>query len=164
MDAKKLMITMFATFCTSAISSNAFAYASGEKVIVINPRNHTWSAYDASGNLQRSGVATAGSHWCKDLHRPCRTKTGTFRIYSLGSRGCVSRKFPLGRGGAPMPYCMFFNGGQGIHGSNQVVRGNISHGCVRVTVDSAAWLRFNFVEGPNRSNGYRGTKVIVKPY
>lgn len=140
--------------------------APGEKVIIVNPRTHTWSAYDADGVLIRSGLATAGSSWCRDLHRPCRTKSGSFRIYSLGSSSCRSHKFPLPRGGAPMPYCMFFNGGQGLHGSpaSHVVAANISHGCVRMHVEDARWLRFEFVDGPNSSNGYRGTRVIVRPY
>jgi lipoprotein-anchoring transpeptidase ErfK/SrfK len=59
---------------------------------------------------------------------------------------------------------MFFNGGQGLHGSYEVVRANVSHGCVRLHVDDARWLRYNFVDGPNMSNGYRGTKVIIRPY
>lgn len=135
----------------------AFSKANyGEKVIVVDPRSHSFRAYSASGEVVLSGVATSGSGWCKDLKRPCRTKSGVFRIYSLGGPGCKSGKFPLPRGGAPMPYCMFFNGGQGLHGSYQVVKGNVSHGCVRVTVSNARWLRYNFVE--------HGTKVIVKSY
>ena len=140
--------------------------APGEKVVIVDPVIHQWGAYDSDGTLVRSGMATAGSDWCRDLHRPCHTRSGTFRIYSLGSAGCRSKKFPLPRGGAPMPYCMYFNGGQALHGSpgGEVVYGNISHGCVRMHVADAYWLRFDFVEGPNSSNGYRGTKVIVKPY
>lgn len=136
----------------------------GEKVIIVNPHVHAWGAYDADGSLVRWGLATAGSHWCRDLHRPCRTKVGTFRIYSLGSADCVSRKFPMPYGGAPMPYCMFFNGGQALHGSHEVVYGNASHGCVRLHVGDAKWIRFHFVESPNANNGYQGTKVIIKPY
>lgn len=138
--------------------------APGEKVIVVDPRSHEWGAYSPNGSLMRSGTATAGSNWCRDLHRPCRTRSGSFRIYSLGSADCKSHKFPLPHGGAHMPYCMFFNGGQGLHGSNEVVAGNISHGCVRMHVGDAKWLRFNFVEGPNRYNHYRGTRVIVRHY
>lgn len=138
--------------------------ATGEKVIVINPRIHMFGAYDASGNLLRSGTATAGGSWCPDIHRSCRTKVGSFRIYTLGSSGCRSKRYPLPHGGAPMPYCMFFNGNQGLHGSYQVVRGNVSHGCVRVHVEDARWIRFNFVDGPHSGNGYRGTRVIVRPY
>lgn len=138
----------------------------GEKVIVVNPRIHAWGAYSASGMLLRSGTATAGASWCADIHRPCRTKVGSFRIYSLGSASCRSSKYPRPRGGAPMPYCMFFNGGQGIHGSaaGNVVAANLSHGCVRVHVPDAEWLRFQFVEGPNSGNRYRGTKVVIMPY
>jgi lipoprotein-anchoring transpeptidase ErfK/SrfK len=128
----------------------------GEKVIVIDPHVHAWGAYNANGQLIRSGLATAGARWCEDIGRPCRTKTGVFRIASLGDRHCVSNKFPLGEGGAPMPYCMYFNGGQAIHGSNQLAAANLSHGCVRISVQEAQWLRFDFAR--------TGTKVIVKPY
>ncbi len=130
----------------------------GEKIVIVDPNIHEWGAYDSNGELLHAGIATAGSDWCRDLHRRCHTKVGTFRVYSLGDRSCVSRKFPLGRGGAPMPYCMYFNGGQALHGSpsSHVVRGNISHGCVRLHVEDAKWLRFNFVE--------EGTEVIIKPY
>lgn len=130
--------------------------AFSEKYIIVNPRAHTWSAYSPSGKLIRSGVATAGGKWCRDIKRSCRTRSGVFRIQSLGSRGCKSTRYPLPRGGAPMPYCMFFNGNQGLHGSYQVVRGNVSHGCVRMTVNDARWLRYNFAT--------IGTKVIVKSY
>ena len=138
----------------------------GEKVIIVNPSIHAWGAYSASGMLLRSGVATSGSSWCADIQRPCRTKVGHFRIYSLGSAGCRSSKYPRPRGGAPMPYCMFFNGGQAIHGSpaGRVVAANLSHGCVRVHVPDAQWLRFQFVEGPNANNRYRGTKVVIMSY
>src|SRR5436190_8161759 len=168
-----LISLLFAAFATPALAkSHQVALPSeqisppGEKLIVVNPRTHTWAAYDTDGTLVRSGLATAGSSWCRDLHRPCRTKAGSFRIYSLGSSSCRSHKFPLPHGGAPMPYCMFFNGGQGIHGSpsSHVVAGNISHGCVRIHVGDARWLRFEFVDGPNSSNGYRGTRIIVRPY
>ncbi len=139
--------------------------AQSEKVIIVDLTVHAWGAYGADGSLVRWGPATGGSDWCRDIHRACRTKPGTFRVYSLGSSSCVSRKFPVPRGGAPMPYCMFFDGGQALHGSpGEVVRGNISHGCVRIYVNDAEWLRYDFVEGPNSSNNYHGTKVVVKPY
>jgi lipoprotein-anchoring transpeptidase ErfK/SrfK len=130
----------------------------GEKLVVIDPHTHTWGAYGSDGNLIRSGLATAGSSWCPDLGRPCHTSTGTFHVSSLGSADCKSRIFPKPKGGAPMPYCMFFNGGQAMHGSSdgEVVEANISHGCVRMHVADAEWLRFNFVNV--------GTKVVVKSY
>lgn len=164
------MILRTFAMITVIISANACYAISGsisppgEKVIIVDPRIHEFGAYSPSGELLRSGTATAGSNWCRDLHRPCRTRAGSFRIFSLGSVHCKSHKFPLPHGGAPMPYCMFFNGGQGLHGSNEVVRGNISHGCVRLHVDDARWLRFKFVEGPSSGNHYRGTRVIVRHY
>lgn len=128
----------------------------GEKAVIVDPRVHAWGAYSADGTLIRSGMASAGSNYCRDIRRPCRTRTGSFRIHSLGSRGCKSTRYPLPRGGAPMPYCMYFNGNQGLHGSHEVANANISHGCVRMHVQDAEWLRFNFVN--------MGTKVIVRPY
>lgn len=127
-----------------------------EKVIVVNPRKHVWGAYSADGQLLRAGLATAGSSWCPDIHRACRTRSGTFRIYTLGSRSCYSKRYPVGRGGAPMPYCMFFNGNQGLHGSHEIAEANLSHGCVRISVSDAEWVRFNFAT--------IGTKVIVTSY
>lgn len=128
-----------------------------EKVIIVDPNVHAWGAYSADGNLIRAGRATAGANWCPDIGRGCKTKSGVFHVYSLGSSDCISSKYPISEGGgAPMPYCMYFNGSQGLHGSNEVVEGNISHGCVRLRVSDAAWLRYNFVG--------IGTKVIVKPY
>lgn len=128
----------------------------GEKVVVVNPRVHAWGAYGADGSLIRAGLATSGNSWCPDIKRSCRTSVGQFRIESLGSQSCKSRTYPVGKGGAPMPYCMYFHGGQGLHGSYDVVDRNVSHGCVRMHVADAEWLRFNFANV--------GTKVIVRPY
>jgi lipoprotein-anchoring transpeptidase ErfK/SrfK len=130
--------------------------AEGEKVIIVDPKVHAWGAYSSSGMLMKQGLAAAGSKWCADLNRPCRTKSGIFRIQSLGDSDCISSRYPLGEGGAPMPYCMYFNGNQGLHGSNQVAAANISHGCVRLRVSDAQWLRYHFAQ--------RGTKVIIKNY
>jgi lipoprotein-anchoring transpeptidase ErfK/SrfK len=128
----------------------------GEKVIIIDPKKHVWGGYDTNGKLIRAGLATAGARYCHDVRRPCMTKSGTFRIQTLGDSRCKSRKYPIGKGGAPMPYCMYFNGAQGLHGSYELAEANMSHGCVRVSVEDARWLRNNFVK--------IGTKVIVKPY
>lgn len=130
--------------------------APGEKLIIVNPHKHVWGAYTESGKLIRAGIATAGAKWCSDIGRSCRTKVGVFRINSLGDSDCVSKIYPVGEGGAPMPYCMFFNGGQGLHGSNHLAEGNLSHGCVRISVNDAEWVRYNFAR--------RGTKVIIQPY
>jgi hypothetical protein len=134
----------------------AYLDTGGRRTILIDPRVHAWGAYDSNGSLVRAGLATAGGRYCPDIRRGCRTKSGVFSIKSLGSRGCKSSKYPLPRGGAPMPYCMFFNGHQGLHGSYNVVEGNVSHGCVRLRVGDAEWIRFNFAT--------IGTRVIVRPY
>ena len=55
-----------------------------------------------------------------------------------------------------MPYCMYFHGNQALHGSHETADANISHGCVRLHVGDAEWIRFNFANV--------GTKVIIKPY
>lgn len=128
----------------------------GEDVIIVDPKVHAWGAYTSDGRLLKSGLASAGAKWCPDLGRPCRTKTGVFRISSLGSSDCKSSRYPLGEGGAPMPYCMYFNGNQGLHGSHELAEANISHGCVRMSVADAKWLRFNFSRV--------GTKVVIKSY
>jgi lipoprotein-anchoring transpeptidase ErfK/SrfK len=129
-----------------------------EKVVIVNPNVHAWGAYDRNGELVKAGIATAGGQWCNDIGRGCHTATGTFRIYSLGDSECISRIYPLPNGGGLMPYCMYFHGGQALHGSpdNAVVEDNISHGCVRMRIPDAEWLRYNFAQ--------HGTKVIVEAY
>jgi len=129
-----------------------------ESTVVVDPHVHAWGAYNASGDLVKGGLASAGADYCPDLGRACHTGVGSFRVFSLGSPDCKSHIFPLPRGGAPMPYCMFFRSGQALHGSPgpEVVDGNISHGCVRMHVDDAEWLRYNFV--------HVGTRVIVRSY
>lgn len=130
----------------------------GHKTIVVDPSVHAWGAYNQDGNLVRAGIATAGGNWCPDIGRPCRTSVGTFRINSLGDGECKSRLYPRPNGGGLMPYCMYFSGGQALHGSpdNTVVEANISHGCVRMRIPDAEWVRYNFASV--------GTRVIVKPY
>lgn len=137
----------------------------GEKLIVIDPSVNAWGAYNPEGTLVRWGPAAAGSDWCRDIDEPCHTHPGSFRIFSLGSSDCISHKFPLPKGGAPMPYCMYFNNGQALHGEPRGLPGfNASHGCVRLYVNDAEWLRYDFAEGPDASNNFRGTHVLVKEY
>src|SRR5688500_3324470 len=62
----------------------------GEKLIMVNPRLHAWGAYSPEGNLIHGGLASAGANWCSDLGRACRTRSGSFRIFSLGSASCKS--------------------------------------------------------------------------
>lgn len=127
------------------------------RVILVDPKAHAWGAY-RKGQLIRAGIASAGANFCKDVDRPCRTSVGTFRIYSLGNQDCISHQYPVGKGGSLMPYCMFFNKGQSLHGSpdQMMVEDNISHGCVHMRIPDAEWMRYNFAE--------IGTKVIILPY
>jgi len=136
-----------------------------EKLIVFDPKRYAWAAYAADGTLVRWGPATGGKDWCSDSSEPCLTKSGRFRIFTMGNSSCVSSKYPMPDGGAPMPYCMYFHGGQALHGSpGGVMRGNVSHGCVRMFVRDAEWMRYEFIDPPEDYNNYRGTEVIVMPY
>lgn len=130
--------------------------AHGRKTFVFNPRTLTWGAYTANGRLVKSGRASGGRGYCPDVKRRCRTPVGHFSVYRKGAASCRSSKYPLGRGGAPMPHCMFFRGGYAIHGSPNVPNHNASHGCIRVPPSDARWLHRNFIT--------HGTKVIVRPY
>lgn len=137
----------------------------GEKLIVVDPSVSAWGAYDQDGSLVRWGPASGGADWCKDIDEACHTHPGAFRIFSAGSSECISHKFPLPDGGAPMPYCMYFNNGQALHGEPNGLPGyNVSHGCVRLYVNDAEWLRYDFAEEPHADNNYRGTKVLVREY
>lgn len=128
----------------------------GERMVVVDPRSHEWGAYNESGQLIRSGTASTGKAFCKDTGAPCYTHSGSYRVYYMGGPDCISARFPIPTGGAPMPYCMYFNGNQALHGSYQVGRAHLSHGCVRMHVQDARWLRYNFVS--------EGTLVRVLSY
>lgn len=169
-SALSLLSLVIVTFPTIALSEKSQSklpvdYAArlpqslntgGERLVYVDPNVHAWGAYDAEGHLVRAGLATAGSDWCRDLGRPCHTTPGSYRVQFLGGAGCYSTRFPLPHGGAPMPYCMYFNRNQALHGSYEVAEANLSHGCVRMQVKDAEWLRYNFVNV--------GTRVVVKPY
>lgn len=139
--------------------------APGEKVVMVDPANNAWAAYTKEGHQLRWGPMSGGAAYCRDTQRACETHEGTYRVYSLGSSDCISHKFPLPKGGAPMPYCMYFNNGQALHGEPNGLPGyNASHGCVRLYVNDAEWLRYDFVEGPNEGNHFRGTKIMIGAY
>lgn len=133
----------------------------GKKTVLVDPDAHAWGAYDANGNLVKSGLATAGGTQCPpdDAGTPsCKTGIGKFKITRMGDGSCVSKVYPRPQGGGLMPYCMFFNNGEALHGApdNTVIEANVSHGCVRMRVQDAEWMRKNFAEV--------GTTVIVLPY
>lgn len=132
---------------SSTASANTF---------VFNPNTLTWKAIDSNGKVVRTGKGSGGKKYCKDVHRGCKTPSGVFTIWSKGGPGCVSSRYPVGKGGSPMPYCMFFSKYYAIHGSYDVPNYNASHGCVRVHPGDARWLSKNFI--------HIGTKVIIKPY
>ncbi|MFA6302322.1 MAG: L,D-transpeptidase [Legionella sp.] len=142
-----ITLTLGAFLYTSSASANTF---------VFNPKSLSWKAINDNGQVVRTGRASGGRHYCPDIHRGCKTPTGEFRVVSKGGAGCASSRFPVGRGGAPMPWCMFFSRYYAIHGSYEVPNYNASHGCIRVPPSDANWLSHNFVR--------IGTKVIVKPY
>jgi L,D-transpeptidase ErfK/SrfK len=130
----------------------------GSKVIEVDLTLLAWAAYDEEGHLLKWGPASGGKAWCYDMDAPGKTVIGRFQIYDIRGENCVSKQFPVDEGGAPMPYCMFFQGGYAIHGSNEVPGYNASHGCVRVFIEDAKWLNQEFARKPGR------TKVVVLPY
>ncbi len=138
------------------VSFPAKRTATGRRVFIFSPRLLSWAAYNAQGKLIRTGRASGGAHYCRDVKRACRTPRGIFRVSSKGSAGCRSTRYPLRKGGAPMPYCMFFRGNYAIHGSPNVPNYNVSHGCIRVLPSAAKWLSHSFMR--------IGTTVIVRPY
>lgn len=127
----------------------------GKKTIIVDPTLLAYGAYDQYGNLMKWGPVAVGKNWCPDTQSSCRTKVGVFNIYQKRGEGCISSKFPIPEGGAPMPYCMFFSGGYAIHGG-ETPGHQASHGCVRVFYEDALWLSQEFAE--------IGTTVIIKPY
>jgi lipoprotein-anchoring transpeptidase ErfK/SrfK len=123
---------------------------------IYNPHTLQWKAINAQGVVVREGRGSAGRGYCPDIHRSCHTPVGTFHVFSKGGADCQSSRYPVGRGGAPMPYCMFFTKNYAIHGSPDVPNYNASHGCIRVRPSDAHWLNYNFIK--------IGTTVIIRPY
>jgi lipoprotein-anchoring transpeptidase ErfK/SrfK len=123
---------------------------------VFSPRTLQWKAINDNGVVVRTGRGSGGKSWCPDTRRSCRTPTGVFHIISKGGAGCKSSLYPVGKGGSPMPYCMFFSKYYAVHGSYEVPDRNASHGCIRIIPSEAHWLSKNFI--------HIGTTVVVKPY
>lgn len=142
-----LLLFLGAFFYSSSLFANTF---------IFSPRTHSFKAINDRGKVVKTGRASGGKNYCADIHRRCRTPVGTFRIIRKGGAGCKSSRFPIGRGGAPMPYCMFFLKSYAIHGSYDVPKRNASHGCIRLEPSDAKWLSRNFMR--------IGTKVVVRPY
>ncbi len=114
--------------------------------IQVNLNQLAWGAYDDNGKLVNWGPVSGGKSFCPDIHRGCRTPTGTYTVLDRQGPGCISHVFPIAtHGGAPMPYCMHFHGGYALHGSPTVPGFNASHGCIRLFTEDAKWLNHEFV-------------------
>ncbi len=118
----------------------------GNKLIKVDLSDLAWGAYDNEGNLVNWGPVSGGKSYCPDIGRGCQTIKGSFTVFDKKGEDCKSSRFPVGRGGAPMPYCMHFHGGYALHGSPTVPGYNASHGCVRMFTDDARWLNHEFVD------------------
>lgn len=132
--------------------------ALGERQFVFDPKASAWAAYDEDGKRLWTGGASAGVDACEeDPNRSCRTVTGSFRLYNKRGLNCRSGEYPVDtKGGAKMPYCMFFYQGFSIHAAYDVPEHPSSHGCVRVFPSAAKWLNEEFMR--------IGTKVTVLAY
>jgi len=131
--------------------------ANGQKLFIFDPKAWAWAAYDAEGHRVMTGSASGGRDMCEDVGKPCRTVTGTFRVYNKRGINCKSGEYPVEtEGGAKMPYCMYFFQGFTIHAAYEVPLYNSSHGCIRVLPSAAKWLNEQFIT--------IGTRVIVLSY
>lgn len=144
-------LLLFFTLLFSGWPSDILA----NSTFVFDPQRLHWYAY-RDGTLVNSGRASGGRGYCPDIGRSCRTHPGVYHVISKGGPGCHSTRYPVGEGGAPMPYCMFYSSLYAIHGSYEVPDYNASHGCIRVIPSAARWLSHNFID--------IGTRVVVKPY
>jgi hypothetical protein len=132
--------------------------ATGERLFVFDPKASAWAAYNEEGTRVMTGGASAGVDACEeDASRSCRTITGTFKIYNKHGLDCHSGEYPVDtKGGAKMPYCMYFYQGFTIHAAYEVPEHPSSHGCVRVFPSAAKWLNEEFM--------HIGTKVVILAY
>ncbi len=134
----------------------------GKKLILVDLKKLAWAAYDQSGNMLHWGPVSGGRGDCPDTPEPCVTIEGVFSVFEKKDKSCLSKSFPVDRGGgAPMPFCMFFSDGFALHGAAEVPGYNASHGCVRMYKEDAEWLNHEFVELP-QGDFDRGTEVIVR--
>lgn len=160
----KRIILSAGLFIAFALTISATAQASEYSIwnkqfantFIYNPRTLQWKAVNNRGKVVRTGRGSAGSNYCPDIGRSCRTPSGSYHIISKRGASCRSSRYPKPRGGAPMPYCMFFSKNYAIHGSNDLPNRNASHGCVRVRTSDARWLSNNFLSV--------GSKVVIKSY
>ena len=135
-----------------------------EQQIIVDQDKLAWGAYDPQGLLVKWGPISSGSDRCSDNSSPtCRTMTGIFELFSKEDIRCKSNVFPVGKGGAKMPYCMYFHKGLALHGSADIPGYRASHGCVRMFTGDAKWLNQEWVVIGNEANHYVGTRVVIRP-
>lgn len=137
--------------------------ASSDKQIIVDQEKLAWVAYDEQGYLIKWGPISSGGDKCSDSNNSCRTLTGIFRVFSKENELCHSNIFPAGKGGASMPYCMFYHKGFALHGSEDIPGYRASHGCVRLFTQDAKWLNHSFAVSSTKENNYAGTIVIIRP-
>ena len=133
-----------------------------EKQIIVDQDKLAWVAYE-NGKLIKWGPISSGRDKCSDSANSCRTMTGIFHFFSKENEKCRSAVFPIGRGGAEMPWCMYYHKGFALHGSNDIPGYRASHGCVRMFKQDAYWLNNSFVDTGNYENNILGTKVTIRP-
>ncbi|KTD24735.1 enhanced entry protein EnhA [Legionella lansingensis] len=132
------------------------------KLIIVDQNKLAWGIYDPRGELQWWGPISSGRDQCSDSNRICKTVTGKYYVFDKKSIDCVSTIFPIGKGGAKMPYCMYFYRGFALHGSDDVPGYRDSHGCIRLFTEDAKWLNEQYIDLPSKENNFLGTKVIIK--
>ena len=137
------------------VSMVGLNYAVNNKFI-FSPRTLQWQAINENGEVVRTGHGSGGRGYCPDIKRSCRTPSGTYHVIAKKGASCRSSRYPVGKGGAPMPYCMYFYQGYTIHAAFDVPYGNASHGCIRVWPSAAKWLNEEFIRV--------GTQVTVLAY
>ncbi len=67
----------------------------GKKLFIFDPAATAWAAYDAQGNRVMTGSASGGMDFCPDINEPCRTVTGTFKVFNKKGEDCKSNEYPL---------------------------------------------------------------------
>jgi hypothetical protein len=135
----------------------------GETQVIVDQDKLAWGAYDIQGHLVNWGPISSGRDKCSDSSQSCRTMTGIFYFFSKENEKCRSNVFPIGKGGAKMPYCMYYHKGFALHGSDNIPGYRASHGCIRLFTRDAYWLNHQFVVTASSDNNFIGTKIIVRP-
>lgn len=130
-------------------------HTDGHRLLYVDLAKFAFAAYNKQGERVLWGPASGGKAWCEDTKSSCLTKTGRFHIFRIKGKDCRSGTYPLEtKGGAQMPYCMYYYRGFAIHASTLSGFINRSRGCIRLFDRDAQWLNQHFVR--------LGTEVIVK--